>query len=271
MKFGKYLLRIVVLVSVLLTLSVQADAHTLWVNFTDYMPSAGGSGQMKTKLYIGWGHHFPVDSFVKAEDFEKIVLRDPTGREKNVALETTGFAAAALTLEKPGIYTAAATRKESMNTAYEENGKKVTYKGPKTGKKNIISSVYSQQFAKSIICGGELITGDASHVFGQKLEIIPVTNPYEIMNNRGGIMKVKVLFEGKPVPFLKIWGVYQGYTIKDEASAFTSTNGEGIATFRINHWGVWLLRTRYDRPAAGELAEKVNEEHYFSSLTFCVP
>ena len=53
MKFGKYLLRIVVLVSVLLTLSVQADAHTLWVNFTDYMPSAGGSGQMKTKLYIG--------------------------------------------------------------------------------------------------------------------------------------------------------------------------------------------------------------------------
>lgn len=41
------------------------------VNFTDYMPSAGGSGQMKTKLYIGWGHHFPVDSFVKAEDFEK--------------------------------------------------------------------------------------------------------------------------------------------------------------------------------------------------------
>jgi len=174
-------------------------------------------------------------------------------------------------LEKPGIYTAAATRKESMNTAYEENGKKVTYKGPKTGKKNIISSVYSQQFAKSIICGGELITGDASHVFGQKLEIIPITNPYEIMNNRGGIMKVKVLFEGKPVPFLKIWGVYQGYTIKDEASAFTSTNGEGIATFRINHWGVWLLRTRYDRPAAGELAEKVNEEHYFSSLTFCVP
>ena len=46
MKFGKYLLRIVVLVSVLLTLSVQADAHTLWVNFTDYMPSAGGSGQL---------------------------------------------------------------------------------------------------------------------------------------------------------------------------------------------------------------------------------
>lgn len=55
MKFGKYLLRIVVLVSVLLTLSVQADAHTLWVNFTDYMPSAGGSGQMKTKFTSAGG------------------------------------------------------------------------------------------------------------------------------------------------------------------------------------------------------------------------
>lgn len=91
MKFGKYLLRIVVLVSVLLTLSVQADAHTLWVNFTDYMPSAGGSGQMKTKLYIGWGHHFPVDSFVKAEDFEKIVLRDPTGIEKKCCFRNDRF------------------------------------------------------------------------------------------------------------------------------------------------------------------------------------
>lgn len=271
MKFGKYLLRIVVLVSVLLTLSVQADAHTLWVNFTDYMPSAGGSGQMKTKLYIGWGHHFPVDSFVKAEDFEKIVLRDPMGIEKNVALETTGFAAAALTLEKPGIYTAAATRKESMNTAYEENGKKVTYKGPKTGKKNIISSVYSQQFAKSIICAGGNFRDDIGHEFGQKLEIIPITNPYGIINNCGGLMKVKVLFEGKPIPFLKVWGMYEGYSSGDAASVMVSTNRDGEAEFRINHWGVWLLRTRYDRPAAGELAEKVNEEHYFSSLTFCVP
>ena len=55
------------------------------------------------------------------------------------------------------------------------------------------------------------------------------------------------------------------------ASVMVSTNRDGEAEFRINHWGTWLLRTRYDRPAAGELADRVNNEHYFSSITFFVP
>ena len=66
MKFGKYLLRIVVLVSVLLTLSVQADAHTLWVNFTDYMPSAGGSGQM---IVHRLGASFPCGQLCEGRRF----------------------------------------------------------------------------------------------------------------------------------------------------------------------------------------------------------
>ena len=84
-------------------------------------------------------------------------------------------------------------------------------------------------------------------------------------------MKVKVLFEGKPIPFLKVWGMYEGYSSGDAASVMVSTNREGEAEFRIYHSGTWLLRTRYDRPAAGELADRVNNEHYFSSITFFVP
>lgn len=105
----------------------------------------------------------------------------------------------------------------------------------------------------------------------EKVEIIPITNPYGIINNCGGLMKVKVLFEGKPIPFLKVWGMYEGYSSGDAASVMVSTNRDGEAEFRINHWGTWLLRTRYDRPAAGELADRVNDEHYFSSITFFVP
>ena len=87
----------------------------------------------------------------------------------------------------------------------------------------------------------------------------------------GALLKVKVLFEGKPIPFLKVWGMYEGYSSGDAASVMVSTNRDGEAEFRINHWGTWLLRTRYDRPAAGELADRVNNEHYFSSITFFVP
>ena len=73
------------------------------------------------------------------------------------------------------------------------------------------------------------------------------------------------------VPILKVWGMYEGYSSGDAASVMVSTNRDGEAEFRINHWGTWLLRTRYDRPAAGELADRVNDEHYFSSITFFVP
>lgn len=273
MKIRKKTIRIGCL-AVLLSMSLfsyRADAHSLWLNFTNYMPAVSASGQMKSTLYIGWGHHFPVDSFVKPDDFEKITLRAPSGAEKDITLETTGFSAAPIALEQPGLYTAAVTRRAVFNTSYMDKGKKVTVKGDKRGKAEIISSVYSQQFAKSVICAGGKCIGDIGHTFGQKLEIIPMTNPYEITNNRGGLMKVKVLFDGKPVPFLKIWGTYEGYSLGDAASAMVSTDREGVAAFRIDHWGIWLLRTRYDRSAMGELAEKVNDEHYFASFTFAVP
>ena len=76
MKLGKQSRRIgsLAMVLAMLFFSYTADAHSLWLNFTDYMPAASDSGQIKTKLYIGWGHRFPVDSFVKSEDFESIIL-----------------------------------------------------------------------------------------------------------------------------------------------------------------------------------------------------
>ena len=45
-------------------LSATASAHTLWINCTDYRPDFSSRSGAKTKIYMGWGHHFPVDSFV---------------------------------------------------------------------------------------------------------------------------------------------------------------------------------------------------------------
>ena len=58
MKLGKQSRRIgsLAMVLAMLFFSYTADAHSLWLNFTDYMPAASDSGQIKTKLYIGWGH-----------------------------------------------------------------------------------------------------------------------------------------------------------------------------------------------------------------------
>ena len=248
-----------------------ASAHTLWVNCTDYMPDFSARSGAKTKIYIGWGHHFPVDSFVKAEDFTDITVLAPSKKGEKVTLETTGFAAKQLSLKEEGLYVVGIIRKDAYNTSYKENGKVVFSKGTKEGHSNIISSTYSQQFAKSLILSGSGNADNISHVFGHKLEIVPITNPYAIINNRGGEMLVKVLFDGKPVQHKKVYAMYEGYSSDDAASCAVSTDDKGIARLRIDHWGPWVVKTRLELTPSGEMKDKVNQENYFASLTFYVP
>ena len=248
-----------------------ASTHTLWINCTDYTPDFSARSGAKTKIYMGWGHHFPVDSFVKTEDFTDITVMSPSAKTENVSLETTGFAAKQLSLKEEGLYVIAVTRRDAYNTSYKENGKIVLTKGTKEGRKDVVSSTYSQQFAKSLVLSGNGSADNLSHIFGHKLEIIPLTNPYMIANNRGGEMLVKVLYNGQPVQHKKVYAMYEGYSTDDAASCTVSTNENGIARLRIDHWGVWVVKTKLELPVSDAMKEKVNQENYFASLTFSVP
>lgn len=258
-------------VMALTAIPLAASAHTLWINATDYTPSWKADTGAKTKIYMGWGHHFPVDGYVKAEDFVKISLTSPSLKEQEVSLETTGFAASSLELEEEGIYLAGVIRKASNNTKYKKEGKIVNIKGTKEGLKNVVSSIHSQQFAKSLICAGDGEGKNITRALGHKLEIIPLTNPYTLANNMGGVLKVQVLFEGKPLSYNKVFAMYEGYSQDDQSAASVSTDSRGIAELRITHWGPWVVKTNIERAATGDLQGQVDEEKYFASLTFCVP
>lgn len=265
----KLYIKAVLGVCILFGIGYPVEAHTLWINFTEYMPLLN-EGKSKTTMYMGWGHHFPVDSYVNIADFDQIVILKPDGSPEETFLETSGIGAKRMVLKQSGIYNISVIRRAAYNTAYLDEGEVKTVKKSRVGVKNVISSTYSQQFAKSIVYTGGENTDGLSHIWGHKLEIIPLSNPYHL-DNTGGIMQVKILFEGKPVPFQKVFASYAGYDTGDMAACSSSTDRHGIARIRISHWGPWVIKTKVERWPVGTMKNKVNQENYFASLTFSVP
>ena len=250
-----------------------ADAHALWINMTDYHPAFDTEKALaKTKLYMGWGHHFPVDGYVSEEDFNRIWLTTPDGEEKTIKLETTGFAASELKLTEEGLYLIGVTRHASYNTKYRDaEGQTQSVKQDMTGLSDVLSSTYSQQFAKTLFCVGDRMAGAFDRPLGQTLEIVPLVNPYEIMNNTGGDLPVRVLFEGEPAAHVKLSAKYEGFSQTDESSCATMTDRNGVAHIRITHWGPWVVKTGMTMAPRGNLAGRVMSENYYASLTFLVP
>lgn len=253
--------------------SGAADAHALWINMTDYHPAFNAEKALaKTKLYMGWGHHFPVDGYVAEEDFDRIWLTMPSGEERAVKLETTGFAASELKLVEEGLYLIGVTRHSSYNTKYRDaEGQSQLVKQDMTGLENVFSSTYSQQFAKTLFCVGDGMAGAFDRPLGQTLEIVPLANPYELVNNTGGDLPVKVLFEGEPAAHVKLYAKYEGFSQTDESACAAMTDSNGVAHLRITHWGPWVVKTGMTMEARGHLVGRVMTENYYASLTFLVP
>ena len=250
-----------------------ADAHALWINMTDYHPAFDAEKALaKTKLYMGWGHHFPVDGYVSEKDFDRIWLTSPDGAETDVKLETTGFAASELKLTEEGLYLLGVTRHASYNTKYrDENGESHLVKQDMTGLSNVFSSTYSQQFAKTLFCVGNERTGSFDRPLGHTLEIVPLVNPYTLANNTGGDLPVRVLFAGEPAPHVKLYAKYEGFSQTDESACVAMTDKNGVAHLRITHWGPWIVKTGMTMEPRGNLAGRGMAESYYASLTFLVP
>ena len=59
-------------------------------------------------------------------------------------------------------------------------------------------------------------------------------------------LDVKVLYDGKPLANHKIFATYEGYSDDPlDYAQVTRTDSNGMARFRINHRGLWLVRTNH--------------------------
>ena len=74
------------------------SAHTLWINMSDYTPAYRPNRGAVTHLYMGWGHHYPVDWFINTDDFTDVSLISPSEKKETLILRKDGYGETKLTL-----------------------------------------------------------------------------------------------------------------------------------------------------------------------------
>ncbi len=78
---------------------------------------------------------------------------------------------------------------------------------------------------------------------GQKLEIVPLTNPAAA--KAGSEMQFKVLYDGKPLS-TAIWATYDGFSKRENTYAYyTEADAQGILHVKITAPGVWMVRAAH--------------------------
>jgi len=106
-----------------------------------------------------------------------------------------------------------------------------------------------EQFAKALI---NLSVSDDGYgvVVGDRLEIVPVTNPAAA--NVGDEITFKVLFEGQPLS-TPVFATYDRFSENETTYAYyTEAADSGIAKVQITHPGLWMVRVETQVPEKTE-------------------
>lgn len=251
-----------------LFLSTSVHAHSLWINVTDYTPENKAPYGILTKIYLGWGHHYPVDDFISEAFLNELSLIEPDGKRTKIEANKGQFMATKLTLKSKGFYYVTASLKPGFYTIYLE-GDRIQHRiGPKTGLNNVILSIYYEMYAKALIRADSADDTSFLIPIGQRFEIIPLNDPYKL--KVGDYLHVKVLFDGKPARFINVFARYGGFSSEDDFSFATTTDEEGVAKIRITNWGPQLIKAHMRLPSPENLRDKCDMLDYSSTLTFSV-
>lgn len=126
--------------------------------------------------------------------------------------------------------------------------------------------------------GGAARDGDAalaSTPLGLPLELVPEGDPAAPDPATGGALRVRLLFEGRPLDGALVEAVplREAAPPPDAlpAAVQARTDAAGRAALTLPHGGGWLVTALHVREAAGEVARTADYESWWASLTFALP
>ena len=81
---------------------------------------------------------------------------------------------------------------------------------------------------------------------GHLIEIVPQENPSNL--KAGQTLSVLVMYQGKPIKDVPVFGVFDGYKPKDHSDqpVKTKTDMNGIAKIKLNRPGKWIVYAKHE-------------------------
>lgn len=103
-------------------------------------------------------------------------------------------------------------------------------------------------------------------VLGQRLEILPQSNPYGM--KLGETLQVRILFEGKPLAEAKVFAYNGSFNQQDKVyQQAARTAKDGSVSFKLDRSGEWLIRLVHMRRCVTDCAE-IDWESYWGAYSF---
>ncbi len=246
--------------------SHAATAHDLWINCTDHYVQQTEAGFHDSKVYLGWGHRFPVDDFIPAELLTVFELIDPQGGITPLEAIIGGYTAAELEFEMPGSHIVSVIGNSGYYTMYMENGEMHHSPESMENKENVIISAYFEEYAKCLVFVGDERDNAFAEPLNHDLEIVPITDPRDL--KVGDMFEFQVLFEGRPASFTPVTSTYSGFSSGMDMAYSTGVGMDGYGAIRILHWGPQMLNAKIERPPEDDHIGKCQYERYSATLTF---
>ena len=251
----KKIFNITLFLAVLAFTATPALAHYPWLTLTKYDLNPG----QKIKAFIGWGHQFPVEDLLKAEEIAAVTIHTPDGKKISAPV-INDFQFQGPSQDQPGVYLVTAEKKPGFYTRMEKGFARKS----KKGLKNVQSCTRSIAFMKAVANIGQG-GGKVDRIVGHDLELVPMKNPADL--KVGDTLPIRVLFQGKPVEdYPKVLATYAGFPSSKAYAHANSAGKDGVANLRILHPGLWVVYVNIKVPYPD--LNECDQTSYTSVLTF---
>ena len=262
---------LVCLLSFILSSSL-AFAHDFWLEPSEsFTPAAGEIISMR--MFVGEAFRPeqelpPVADRVTRIDGVgpkgKLVIEPGARRDPLPALALSDLGTYVIVMERePSFITLAA---EKFNSYLEEEGHHaIVAARMKDGSYAKDGRERYTRHLKMILNVGESTSG-WSHLFGTRLEIVPLADPGKL--KPGSELPLRVLFDGKPLAGVRV-GIVTRNGSEISREKMVRTNAGGEARLTLETAGDLLVRTTYMRPCAR--CEDADYESFWSSMTVAIP